>query len=136
MYEQARVIQQHRAATNGALAGNPFFESKTRVLAREVNNRFKELNRMMEEVPELLTPSVWDDVNNAWQTVHLQWRQDEVIENFELHSHLVKVILNYIADIGNKAECLIETDFHSKALAHYVFELKSRLSNFLKKSSK
>ena len=122
MYEQARVIQQHRAATNGALAGNPFFESKTRVLAREVNNRFKELNRMMEEVSELLTPSVWNDVNNAWQTVHLQWRQDEVIENFELHSHLVKVILNYIADIGNKAECLIETDFHSKALAHYVFE--------------
>ena len=122
LYDQVRVIQQHRAATNGALAGNPFFESKTRILAREVNNRFKELNRMMEDRPELHNNLVWSDVNNAWQTVHLQWRHDEVIENFELHSHLVKQILSYIAEVGHKAEGLIETNFHNRALSHYVFE--------------
>lgn len=122
LYEQVRVVQQHRAATNGALAGNPFFESKTRVLAREVNNRFKELNRIMVDRPELYNELVWSDVNNAWQTVHLQWRQDDVIENFELHSHLVKQILSYIAEVGHKAEGLIETNFHNRALSHYVFE--------------
>ncbi|MFT6152778.1 MAG: hypothetical protein ACJAYK_002743 [Crocinitomicaceae bacterium] len=122
LYDQVRVIQQHRGATNGALAGNSFFESKTRVLAREVNNRFKELNIMMAEVPSLHDTQTWSDINNAWQTVHLQWRQDELIENFELHSHLVHQMLKYIAGIGHKAEDLIETNFHNKALSHYVFE--------------
>lgn len=122
LYEQVRVIQQHRAATNAALAGNPFFESKTRVLAREVNHRFKELNAVIETMPELYNGLTWTDVNNAWQTVHLQWRQDEIIENFELHSHLVKQILNYIVEIGHKAEDLIVTSFHNQALSHYVFE--------------
>lgn len=122
LYEQVRVIQQHRAATNGALAGNPFFESKTRVLAREVNARFKELERMQLDQPELHNDIRWDDVCNAWQTVHLQWRQDEIIENFELHSHLVKQVLDYIAELGHKAEGLIETNFHNQALGHYVFE--------------
>lgn len=122
LYEQVRVIQQHRAATNGALAGNPLFESKTRVLAREVNNRFKELNRMLETMPDLYDNFTWLDVCNAWQTVHLQWRHDEIIENFELHSYLVKQILNYIAQVGHKAEGLIETNLHNQALSHYVFE--------------
>jgi len=122
LYEQVRVIQQHRAATNGALAGNPFFESKTRVLAREVNARFKELERMQLDQPELHNDVRWDDVCNAWQTVHLQWRQDEIIENFELHCHLVKQVLDYIAELGHKAEGLIETNFHNQALGHYVFE--------------
>ena len=122
LYEQVRVIQQHRAATNGALAGNPFFESKTRILAREVNARFKELERIQIDMSELYDEPKWSDVCNAWQTVHLQWRQDEIIENFELHSHLVKQVLNYIAQLGRKAESLIETNFHNQALSHYVFE--------------
>jgi hypothetical protein len=122
LYDQVRVIQQHRGATNGALAGNPFFESKTRLLAREVNNRFKELNIMMEGVSDLHDALTWSDINNAWQTVHLQWRQDELIENFELHSHLVDQLLKCIAGIGHKAEDLIETNFHNQALAQYVFE--------------
>jgi hypothetical protein len=122
LYDQVRVIQQHRAATNGALAGNSFFESKTRVLAREVNSRFKVLNEMMEGMPEIHDPLNWSDINNAWQTVRLQWRQDEVIENFELHSHLVGQILKYITAIGHSAEGLIETNLSNQALSHYVFE--------------
>lgn len=120
LFEQVRVIQQHRAATNAALAGNPFFESKTRVLAREINSRFKEIERQQESCPELIETREWQDTRNAWQTVHLQWRQDEIIENFELHSHLVKQLLDYISILGNKAECLIESGTQHQALSHYV----------------
>jgi len=120
LFEQVRVIQQHRAATNAALAGNPFFESKTRVLAREINSRFKEIERQQEACPEVIEIREWQDIRNAWQTVHLQWRQDEIIENFELHSHLVKQMLDYISILGNKAECLIETGSQHQALSHYV----------------
>jgi len=123
LFEQVRVVQQHRAATNGALAGNPFFESKTRLLAREVNARFKELERELNLTHELFDVQQWSDICSAWQTVHLQWRQDEVIENFELHSHLVKQMLRYIAGIGRKAEDLIQTNFQHKALSLYVFEV-------------
>jgi hypothetical protein len=122
LHDLVRVIQQHRGATNGALAGNSFFESKTRLLAREVNSRFKRINMMMEEVSGLHDSLTWSDIDYAWQTVHLQWRQDEVIENFELHSHLVGQILKYIAAIGHKAEDLIETNFHNQALSSYVIE--------------
>ncbi|GAA6134112.1 hypothetical protein NBRC116188_09010 [Oceaniserpentilla sp. 4NH20-0058] len=120
LFEQVRVVQQHRAATNAALAGNPFFESKTRVLAREINSRFKEIERQQEGCPEIIESRQWQDTRNAWQTVHLQWRQDEIIENFELHSHLVKQMLDYITILGNKAECLIETGSQHQALSHYV----------------
>jgi hypothetical protein len=120
LFEQVRVVQQHRAATNAALAGNPFFESKTRVLAREVNARFKELERQQQECIDVIDARQWDDIRNAWQTVHLQWRQDEIIENFELHSHLVKQLLTYISILGNKVEDLIETGSQHQALSHYV----------------
>ncbi|MGK0443875.1 MAG: hypothetical protein ACJA1U_000803 [Bermanella sp.] len=120
LFEQVRVVQQHRAATNAALAGNPFFESKTRVLAREVNSRFKELERQQQECLEVIDSRQWEDICNAWQTVHLQWRQDEIIENFELHSHLVKQLLSYISVLGNKVEDLIETGSQHQALNHYV----------------
>ncbi len=120
LFEQVRVVQQHRAATNAALAGNPFFESKTRVLAREVNARFKELERQQAECVDVIDERQWEDIRNAWQTVHLQWRQDEIIENFELHSHLVKQLLDYISILGNKAEDLIETGSQHQALSHYV----------------
>ncbi len=120
LFEQVRVVQQHRAATNAALAGNPFFESKTRVLAREVNARFKELERQQAECVDVIDERQWGDIRNAWQTVHLQWRQDEIIENFELHSHLVKQLLDYISILGNKAEDLIETGSQHQALSHYV----------------
>jgi hypothetical protein len=121
LYDQVRVVQQHRAATNGALGGNPFFESKTRMLAREINTRFKELDRQLADVSELFDALRWDDIGNEWQTVHLQWRQDQVIENFELHSHLVRQMLDFIADIGERAESLIMRDKHQQALAQYVF---------------
>ncbi|MFY0642034.1 MAG: hypothetical protein JXR16_13365 [Bermanella sp.] len=120
LFEQVRVVQQHRAATNAALAGNPFFESKTRVLAREVNSRFKELERQQQDCMDVIDSRQWDDIRNAWQTVHLQWRQDEIIENFELHSHLVKQLLTYISILGNKVEDLIETGSQHQALSHYV----------------
>jgi len=120
LFDQVRVVQQHRAATNGALGGNPFFESKTRVLAREINARFKELDRQLLPLSELYDGMRWQDIGNEWQTVHLQWRQDQVIENFELHSHLVRQMLDFIADIGERAEGLIMRDSHHLALAQYV----------------
>ncbi|MEY8205121.1 MAG: nitrate- and nitrite sensing domain-containing protein [Bermanella sp.] len=123
LFEQVRVVQQHRAATNGALAGNPFFESKARLLAREVNARFRELERALKLTHELFDGQQWSEICSAWQTVHLQWRQDEVIENFELHSHLVRQMLRYIAGIGRQAEDLIQTNFQHKALSQYVFEV-------------
>jgi len=121
LYEQVRVIQQHRAATNGALAGNPFFETRTGPLAREVNARFKELSRQKACVEDISDDVLWQEIELAWQTVHQQWRQDDVIENFELHSHLVKQILQYIGLLGDRAEELIETHFQYQALGHYVF---------------
>jgi hypothetical protein len=122
LFDQVRVIQQHRAATNGALGGNPFFESKTRLLAREVNARFKELDRLINKLHEFQGEQRWADIQNAWHTVHLQWRQDDAIENFELHSHLVKLMLDYIAMLGAQAEELIETTPEQKALALYVMK--------------
>ena len=122
LLELVRVVQQHRAATNGALAGNPFFEGKTRILAREVNARFKELERSHQDMPEYANHMQWNEVKNAWQTVHLQWRQDEVIENFELHSHLVKQMLDYVAELGGNAESLIQSDFAHQALGNYVYQ--------------
>lgn len=120
LFEQVRVVQQHRAATNAALAGNSFFESKTRVLAREINARFKELERQQEDCSQVIDSRQWQDICDAWQTVHLQWRQDEVIENFELHSHLIKQLLHYISVLGSRVEDLIETGSQHQALSHYV----------------
>lgn len=120
LFDQVRVVQQHRAVTNGALGGNPFFESKTHILAREINTRFKSLDRQMTHLKGLYDAIRWYDIGNEWQTVHLQWRQDHVIENFELHSHLVRQMLDFIADIGERAESLIMRDSYQKALAHYI----------------
>lgn len=121
LFDQVRVVQQHRAVTNGALGGNPFFESKTRLLAKEINTRFSDLETRMVSLNELYDELRWVDIGNEWQTVHLQWRQDQVIENFELHSHLVRQMLDFIADLGMRSESLIMRDPFQQALAQYIF---------------
>lgn len=117
-----RVIQLHRAASNGALAGNVFFDSKTRVLAREINDRFLSLSQQLNSSNPEIDEQQWADINNAWQTVYLQWRQDDAIENFELHSHLIKQLLELISVLGMQSERMIETDDAHQLLASLIFD--------------
>lgn len=120
--ELVRLVQQHRAVTIGALGGNSFFESKTHGLARNIKRQMALIATQKSEYGELLSDREWQDVQDNWLTVHHQWRQDTVIDNFELHSFFVKQLLQMIWQMGEKAEGLIQTAENQAHLSRYTLK--------------
>lgn len=120
--ELVRLVQQHRAVTIGALGGNSFFESKTHGLARNIKRQMSLVGINKADYQYFLSDQQWQSVQDSWLTVHHQWRQDTVIDNFELHSFFVKQLLQLIWHVGETAEGLIQGADHQKLLSRYTLK--------------
>ncbi len=116
-------IQRHRACSLAILSGNVSFEAQVRSLNRKINARLSYLDAQ-PELTEILDQREWDNVLGEWKVVGYGWRKDNVLHNFELHSHLVEKILNIVRESGR---WVLRSGNYSEAIAdhylgHAVFE--------------
>ncbi len=93
LLELIQNLQQHRGATLAVLGGDYFFE--TRILALEPHI-LKALRSLDRNPGHFLDPVEWRHLYSEWFTVHRQWRQDNAIHNFELHTHLIQEVQKQI----------------------------------------
>ena len=109
-------LQQHRGSSMAILAGNEDFESRLQVLQARIRQRLNYLDRLREgEYEGFIRTDTWQAILQEWQTVSEGWRDDTVLPNFELHSHLVERLLQLFR-AGGKWLFESDTRFQSAAV--------------------
>lgn len=116
-------IQRHRACSLAILSGNDSFDKQVMSLHRKINGRLHFLNSQ-DELTEVADPHEWNNILGEWKVVGYGWRRDNVLHNFELHSHLLEKILNMIRHTGR---WILRSGSYSEQMAdhylgHEVFE--------------
>ncbi|HSC74784.1 MAG TPA: hypothetical protein VLB90_00945 [Pseudomonadales bacterium] len=110
-------IQRHRACSLGILSGNDSFDTQVTSLHKKINARLIFLNSQTE-LTDVVDPYEWDHVLSEWKVVGYGWRGDNVLHNFELHSHLLEKILNIIRHAGRWV--LRSGGYSEEAADHYL----------------
>ena len=119
-------IQQHRGSSMAILAGNRDFEPRLAMLQAKVRQRLAYLDQSRDQngfiSDGVISNSVvgngfisngfisnesWQAILLEWQAVSEGWRDDTVLPNFELHSHLVDKLLQLMRAGG---KWLFESD--------------------------
>lgn len=124
-------IQQHRGSSMAILAGNRDFEPRLAMLQAKVRQRLAYLDQSRDH-NGFISDSVvsngvissgivsngfisnesWQAILLEWQAVSEGWRDDTVLPNFELHSHLVEKLLQLMRAGG---KWLFESDMVFKS---------------------
>lgn len=111
-------IQRHRACSLAILSGNETFDKQAISLNKKINARLSFLNNQTE-LTEVVDPHEWSHVLNEWKVVGYGWRRDNVLHNFELHSHLLEKILNIIRHAGR---WVLRSGSYSEEKANHYFD--------------
>lgn len=119
-------IQQHRGSSMAILAGNRDFEPRLAMLQAKVRQRLAYLDQSRDKNSFIsnglgsngfictgfisngfISNENWQAILLEWQAVSEGWRDDTVLPNFELHSHLVDKLLQLMRAGG---KWLFESD--------------------------
>ncbi|WP_039914812.1 hypothetical protein [Cellvibrio mixtus] len=99
-----KAVQRHRGMTMGTLGGNQQFREDLNSLQVQLERRLELLQAFSAHSINLLSPRDQDNLNNAWLTISRNWQEDSVIDNYELHCHLIEQLLSMVAALGKQLE--------------------------------
>ncbi len=99
-----KAVQRHRGMSMGALGGNAMFRSELTLLQAQLERRLELVQAFAARSLNLLSPRDRDNLSNAWLTISRDWQQDAVVDNYELHCHLIEQLLSMVAALGKQLE--------------------------------
>lgn len=99
-----KSVQRHRGMSMALLGGNGLFQAELERLQRQLERRFLVLQTLAQQTGELLSPQDQDNLHSAWITISHNWQEDTVIDNYELHCHLVEQLLTILGTLGKLLE--------------------------------
>ena len=143
LHHMAKAVQRHRGMSMALLAGNKMFEGDFAILQRQVERRLATLESFAEQTGELLSERDQQNLHNAWHTISADWQNDDVLDNFELHSHFIEQLHGMIAGLAKRVErpvSAVMVEEHAAAVANHeasysqVFE-QIELLNFCAKQT-
>ena len=99
-----KAVQRHRGMTMGTLGGNEQFREELGHVQIQLERRLELLQAFSARSSALLSPRDQENLNNAWLTISRDWQEDAVIDNYELHCHLIEQLLGMVAALGKQLE--------------------------------
>src|SRR6187431_652250 len=99
-----KAVQRHRGMTMGTLGGNQQFRDELSHLEIQLERRLELLQAFSARSLALLSPRDQENLSNAWLTISHDWQEDSVIDNYELHCHLIEQLLALLAFIAKQLE--------------------------------
>lgn len=96
-------VQRHRGMSMGLLAGSPFFRGDFAVLQRQLERLLRCLEVLVAETG-LLSEREKANLHGAWETIRADWQDDDVIDNFELHSHFIIALQGIVTSLARMLE--------------------------------
>lgn len=88
----------------GMLGGNQQFRDELNHLQVQLERRLRLLQAFSTRSINLLSPRDQENLNNAWLTISRNWQEDSVIDNYELHCHLIEQLLSMVGALGKQLE--------------------------------
>ena len=104
LHHMSKAVQRHRGMTMALLAGNTMFEGDFAILQRQVERRLASLEIFAAAGGDLLSERDQQNLHNAWNTISADWQNDDVIDNFELHSHFIEQLHSMMVQLAKKIE--------------------------------
>lgn len=105
----AKSVQRHRGMSMALLAGSTLFQGDFEILQHQVECRLTTLEIFAQQTRGLLNDRDKENLHNAWVTIRADWQDDDVIDNFELHSHLIEQLQSMISNLATKVEKPVST---------------------------
>lgn len=104
LVQMIKAVQRHRGMSMALLGGNSMFRDEFDRLQQQLERRLLALQVLARQTDELLSARDQDNLRSAWITISHDWQQDTVIDNYELHCHLIEQLLGMLAVLGKQLE--------------------------------
>lgn len=104
LIQMIKAFQRHRGMSMALLGGNSVFRDEFARLQLQLERRLTSLQAFAAQTPKLLSERDQDNLHSAWVTISRDWQQDSVIDNYELHCHLIEQLLGMLASLAKQLE--------------------------------
>lgn len=102
--QMVKAVQKHRGISMGLLGGNAVFEGDFNVLQRQLERRLATLETFASNFGGILSEKDKENLHLAWATIRQNWQDDDLSDNFELHSHFVEQLLGMVYSLAKQLE--------------------------------
>ncbi len=99
-----KAVQRHRGMSMGMLGGNTLFKEDFYRLQTQLAQRLELFIAFALRTENLLSARDKENLQSAWLTISHDWQQDSVIDNYELHCHLIEQLLGLLAALAKQLE--------------------------------
>ena len=99
-----KAVQRHRGMSMGLLGGNLHFREELLCLQGELERRLELFISFAIRTKGLLSIRDQENLQSAWLTISHDWQEDSVIDNYELHCHLIEQLLTLLATLARQFE--------------------------------
>lgn len=104
LIQMIKAVQRHRGLSMGLLGGNNYFQDDFSTLQQQLANRLQLFMAFASKTLGLLSIRDQENLRSAWLTISHDWQQDSVIDNYELHCHLIEHLLGLVATLAKQLE--------------------------------
>lgn len=99
-----KAAQRHRGMSMALLGGNELFRDDFNHLQQQLERRLIALQAFASGTQNLFSQRDQENLRNAWVTISRDWQEDSVIDNYELHCHLIEQLLGMLATLAKLLE--------------------------------
>jgi hypothetical protein len=99
-----KAVQRHRGMSMGLLGGNALFREEFTKLQRQISERLNLFVGFAGRGHQLVPIREQENIQSAWLTISHDWQEDSVIDNYELHCHLIEHLLALLVLLAKQLE--------------------------------
>lgn len=104
LIQMIKGAQRHRGMSMALLGGNSVFREEFERLQHQLEHRLMSLRAFAACSENLLSARDQENLKGAWVSISHDWQQDSVIDNYELHCHLIEQLLGMLGTLSKQLE--------------------------------